>query len=65
LLDQIGRCLSEAYTLETAIDSYQGLPTGIQLRDLDRVWQEGVSAVAALNHMIEETGLAAVPVPVR
>ena len=65
LLDQIAHCLTDAYNLETAMDGYQGLPTGIQLHDLDRLWEDGVSAVAALNHVIEETGLSAVPVPVR
>ena len=65
LLDQISRCLAEAYNVETAMDSYQGLPTGAQLHDLDRAWEDGIAAVAGLNRLIEDTGLTAVPVPAR
>jgi photosystem II stability/assembly factor-like uncharacterized protein len=65
LLDQIAHCLTEAYNVEMAIDGYQGLPTGAQLRDLDRLWEDGIATVAGLNRLIEETGLSAVPVPVR
>ncbi|MEI9975747.1 MAG: hypothetical protein WDO73_29025 [Ignavibacteriota bacterium] len=65
MLEQIARCLADAYNVESAMDGYQGLPTGIQLRELDRVWEEGVAAVAGLNRLVEETGLGPVPVPVR
>ena len=65
LLDQISHCLTDAYNVETAMDAYQGLPTAAQLQELDRVWSEGIAAVAGLNRLIEDTGLAAVPIPVR
>jgi len=65
LLEQISRCLTEAYNVESAIDGYQGLPTSAQLRDLDRAWEDGIAAVAGLNRLIEDSGLAGVPVPVR
>ena len=65
LLDQISHCLTDAYNVEVAMDAYQGLPAAAQLQDLDRVWSEGIAAVAGLNRLIEDTGLAAVPVPVR
>jgi hypothetical protein len=67
LLEQIAHCLTDAYNVESAIDGYQGAPTTAQLRDLDRLWSDGIAAVAGLNRSIEETGMsgAAVPVPVR
>jgi hypothetical protein len=65
LLEEISHCLTEAYNVESVMDAYQGLPTASQLADLDRVWAEGVAAVAGLNRLIEDTGLSAVPVPVR
>jgi hypothetical protein len=65
LLDQISHCSTDAYNVETAMDAYQGLPTAAQLQELDRVWSEGIAAVAGLNRLIEDTGLAAVPIPVR
>ncbi|HEX3742819.1 MAG TPA: hypothetical protein VHW09_02775 [Bryobacteraceae bacterium] len=65
LLDQIAHCQTEAYSVETAMDAYQGLPTAAQMADLDRVWTDGIAAVAGLNRIIEDTGLSAVPVPVR
>jgi hypothetical protein len=67
VLEQIAHCLTDTYNVESAIDAYQGLPTTAQLRDLDRLWSDGIAAVAGLNRSIEETGVsgAAVPVPVR
>jgi photosystem II stability/assembly factor-like uncharacterized protein len=65
LLEEIAHCLTEAYNVESAMDAYQGLPTAAQLADLDRVWAQGIAAVAGLNRLIEDTGMAAVPVPVR
>jgi hypothetical protein len=68
LLDRIAHCLTDAYNLESAMDAYQGVPTGQQLRDLDWVWGDGIAAVAGLNRLIEEmgvSGLAPVPVPAR
>ena len=65
LLDQLSHCLTDAYNVEVAMDAYQGLPTAAQLQELDSVWSEGIAAVAGLNRLIEDTGLAAVPIPVR
>jgi hypothetical protein len=65
LVEQIAHCLTDAYNVETAMDTYQGLPTAAQLADLDRVWGEGIAAVAGLNRVIEDTGLTAVPLPAR
>jgi len=65
LMDRISHCLTDAYNVESAMEGYQGLPTEAQLNDLDRVWEEGIAAVAGLNRLIEDTGLAVVPVPVR
>jgi len=65
LIEEISHCLTDAYNVESAIDGYQGLPTAAQLTDLDRVWTEGIAAVAGLNRVIEDTGLGTVPVPAR
>ena len=68
MLEELAHCMSEAYNLESAMDAYQGVPTGAQLRDLDWAWRDGVAAVTGLNRSIEELGVAgasAVPVPVR
>jgi photosystem II stability/assembly factor-like uncharacterized protein len=69
---QINRCLTDAYNIETAIDSYQGLPTAAQLRDLDWAWDDAIAAVGALNRLIQEdlpavglSGLSPVAAPVR
>jgi len=68
LLEQIAHCLTDAYNVESAIDSYQGVPTSAQLRDLDHAWADGIAAAEGLNRLIEEMGVsgaATVPVPVR
>jgi hypothetical protein len=72
MLDQLRRCLTDAYNLEEAMDAYQGLPTGSQLHDLDTAWAEGIGAVTGLNRIIQQelpawgvSGLTPVPVPAR
>jgi hypothetical protein len=36
------------------MDSYAGLPTAAQLRDLDWAWVDAVAAVIALNRLIQQ-----------
>jgi photosystem II stability/assembly factor-like uncharacterized protein len=52
--NQLTRPLTSAYNVETAIDSYQGLPTAAQLRDLDWAWEDAVAAVTALNRLLQQ-----------
>jgi hypothetical protein len=35
------------------MDSYDGLPTAAQLRELEWAWEDAVTAVAALNKLIQ------------
>jgi photosystem II stability/assembly factor-like uncharacterized protein len=72
MLEQLRRCLTDAYNVEEAMDAYQGLPTGAQLHDLDTAWTDGISAVTGLNRIIQlelpawgVSGLSPVPVPAR
>jgi photosystem II stability/assembly factor-like uncharacterized protein len=51
---QIIQTMTDAYNLETAMDSYAGLPTAAQLRDLDWAWVDAVAAVTVLNRMIQQ-----------
>ncbi|HUB33616.1 MAG TPA: hypothetical protein VMA31_11325 [Bryobacteraceae bacterium] len=45
--------MNGAARAQTAIDSYAGVPTAAQLRELDWAWEDAQAAVAALNHVIE------------
>jgi ribosomal protein L37E len=72
IIEQIRRCLTDAYNLEQAMDAYQGVPTGAQMRDLDWAWEDGIAAVNSMNRLIQQelpawgiSGLAPVPVPAR
>ena len=68
LRTQISNALAAAGRAQAAIDSYDGLPTAAQLRELDWAWSDGVTAVTALNHLIEQdaAGLVkTVPLPTR
>jgi photosystem II stability/assembly factor-like uncharacterized protein len=51
---QIMQVLTNGYNLETAMDSYAGLPTASQLRDLDWAWEDAAAAVIALNRLIQQ-----------
>ncbi len=51
---QLSRAMSSAASVQNAIDSYDGLPTAAQLRQLDWAWQDGVAGVAALNRLIQQ-----------
>jgi hypothetical protein len=54
LRSQIMNALVAAGRAQAAIDSYDGLPTAAQLRELDWAWTDGVAAVTALNRLIEQ-----------
>jgi hypothetical protein len=51
---QIVRTLTAAANGQSAIDGYEGLPTGAQLRQLDWAWEDAMSVVAALNQAIQQ-----------
>jgi hypothetical protein len=51
---RISSAISAASSVQGAIDGYEGLPTGDQLRELDWAWQEAGEAVAMLNRVIRE-----------
>lgn len=54
------------------MDAYEGVPTAAQLRELDWAWEDAVSAVSALNRMIQQdlpalgaSSIPTAPLPVR
>ena len=51
---QINGALAAAARAQSAIDSYDGLPTAAQLQELDWAWSDGVAAVTALNRVIQQ-----------
>jgi photosystem II stability/assembly factor-like uncharacterized protein len=51
---QINRTLAAAANLQGAIDGYEGLPTGAQLRQLDWAWEDATAVVTALNREIQQ-----------
>ncbi|HEV2445165.1 MAG TPA: hypothetical protein VGS58_04565, partial [Candidatus Sulfopaludibacter sp.] len=55
----VNRALAEAGRVESAIDGYDGPPTGAQLRDLQWTREDAANAVAALNKLIQH-GMPAV-----
>jgi hypothetical protein len=50
----IARPLFAAGNVQTAMDSYSGLPTEAQIRQLDWAWEDAAAAVAMLNKLIRE-----------
>jgi hypothetical protein len=50
----IARVMLAASRLENTIDSYPGLPTAAQSRELDWAWEDAVKAVSTLNHILHE-----------
>lgn len=53
LESDLGRTVTAANRVETSMDSYDGLPTAAQLRELEWAWEDAVAAVAALNKLIQ------------
>ena len=49
----LGRTVTAANRAETSMDSFEGLPTAAQLRELEWAWEDAVAAVAALNKLIQ------------
>jgi hypothetical protein len=49
---QISSAAAIAARVQSAIDSYEGLPTEAQLRELEWAWSDARAAVAALNQTI-------------
>ena len=52
---QINAALAAAARVQSAIDSYDGLPTAAQLQELDWAWSDGAAAVTALNRLLSRT----------
>jgi photosystem II stability/assembly factor-like uncharacterized protein len=50
----ISRVMLAASRLENTIDSYPGLPTEAQSRELDWAWEDSAKAVSALNRILHE-----------
>ena len=49
---QLNATVSADARLLAAMDSFSGVPTAAQLRDLDFLWEDASTAVAALNRLI-------------
>jgi hypothetical protein len=77
---QIAAALSSAARVQNAMDSFSGVPTAAQLRELDWAWEDATAAVSTLNRLIghevpaayaaagggvRAAEVTAVPVPVR
>jgi hypothetical protein len=52
---QVDRAIAAAAQVENAMESYGGLPTAAQLRQLDWAWEDGVAAATAVNKLIAES----------
>jgi photosystem II stability/assembly factor-like uncharacterized protein len=52
---QIDRAIASAAQVENAMDSYDGLPTAAQFRQLDWAWEDATAAVNALNKLITDS----------
>jgi hypothetical protein len=52
---EIDRAITSAAQVENAVDSYDGLPTVSQLRQIDWAWQDAAASATALNKLITET----------
>jgi len=52
---EIDRAIASAAQVENAMDSYDGLPTAAQLRQIDWAWQDAAAAAAGLNKLITES----------
>jgi photosystem II stability/assembly factor-like uncharacterized protein len=51
----VDRAMAAAAQVQNAMDSYDGLPTTAQLRQVDWAWEDATAAVTALNKLIEES----------
>jgi len=51
---QMARAITGAGQAQNGMDSYGGLPTAAQLRQLDWAWDDAMAAASALNRMIEQ-----------
>jgi hypothetical protein len=51
---EIGRALQAASRVESAIDSYPGLPTAAQARELEWAWEDAAKAVTELNRVLRD-----------
>ena len=56
---EIDRAIGSAAQVENAMDSYDGLPTASQMRQIDWAWDDASAAANALNRMIRESVPAA------
>ncbi|HWC95983.1 MAG TPA: hypothetical protein VG456_04520 [Candidatus Sulfopaludibacter sp.] len=51
---EISRTVQSASRLESAMDSYPGLPTAAQSRELDWAWEDAATAVNTFNRLLTE-----------
>jgi photosystem II stability/assembly factor-like uncharacterized protein len=51
---EVDRAIASAAQVENAMDSYDGLPTAAQLRQLDWAWEDATASAAAVNKLITE-----------
>jgi photosystem II stability/assembly factor-like uncharacterized protein len=52
---EIDRAIASAAQVENAMDSYDGLPTEAQMKQVDWDWQDATASVSALNKLIQES----------
>ena len=51
---QLARSITSAANVQSAIDGFEGLPTGAQMQQLNWAWEDALAAVNALNRIIEQ-----------
>ncbi|SPE34079.1 hypothetical protein SBA3_2090016 [Candidatus Sulfopaludibacter sp. SbA3] len=51
---EISRAQQSAARLESVIDGYPGLPTAVQMRELDWAWEDAAKTVTELNRVLRE-----------
>ncbi len=52
---EIDRAIASAAQVQNAMDSYDGLPTAAQLKQVDWAWEDAATAVRALNKLSQES----------
>jgi photosystem II stability/assembly factor-like uncharacterized protein len=52
---QVDRAIAAAAQAENAMESYDGLPTAAQLKQIEWAWEDGTAAAVAVNKLILES----------
>ena len=53
VMGQVNAAIAGAARAQNAIDTYEGLPTAAQLRELDWAWEDAAEGATSVNRAIE------------